>query len=134
MAVFLAHAKSIADELINQWVEHLSAAWHTAVVAGRDDYLKRSRALGGWNTWVRDVPIAEDWSGDALFFAIVVPVQHFDNPTIGSATQALVRGFLAAKKSAYAWNPETLEYAEIIDVVDTTSDSWQDAGMLVFST
>jgi hypothetical protein len=103
-------------------------------VPGRDDYLKRSRALGGWNTWVRDVPLAEDWGGDPLFFTIVVPVMHFDNPTIGSATQALVRGFLAAGKPAYAWNTETREYAEIVDVVETASDSWQDAGMLVFNT
>lgn len=134
MSIFLAHTKQTPDDVINDWVERAASSWNMAVVAGRDDYLKRSRALGGWSHWVRDVPIAETWDGEQLFSMIVVPVQHFDMPTVGTATQALVRGFLAAGKPVYAWDPETNEIRGVLDVVDTNSDSWQDAGMLMLCT
>lgn len=134
MSIFLAHAKQTSDEVIDDWVARTSSSWGVPAVAGRDDYLKRSRALGGWNHWVRDVPVAETWDGGPLFSMVVVPVQHFDMPTVGSATEALTRGFLAAGKTALAWDPETNEAREIEDVIDTNSDSWQDAGMLILRT
>ena len=134
MSIFLAHAKAVPDDVIDSWVEHVSTVWQATVVAGRDDYLKRSRALGGWNHWVRDVPFAESWDGAPLFSVIVVPVAHFDLPAVGSATQALIRGFINAQKPAVAWDPETNEVRAIVDVIDTGSDGWQDTGMLVFST
>lgn len=134
MAIFLAHAKAVPDEVIDDWIESVSVSWQFNVVAGRDDYLKRSRALGGWNHWVRDVPVAETWDGDPLYSTIVVPVLHFDMPTVGSATMTLIQGFLAANKAAYAWCPDTDEVRGIVDVVATASDSWQDTGMLVLDT
>jgi len=134
MAIFLAHAKGVPDDVIDAWVEATATLWQTTTVAGRDDYLQRSRALGGWNHWVRDVPVAETWDGAPLFTHVVVPVLHFDMPTVGTATQALLRGFLAAGKPAYAWNPETNEVGGIDDVIDTNSDGWQDAGMLMIRT
>lgn len=132
--IFLAHSKQTPDDTINDWVERVAARWSLAAVAGRDDYLKRSRAMGGWSHWVRDVPVAEDWSGEPLFQAIVVPVPHFDLPTVGSATQTLLQGFLAAGKSAFAWNPDTDDVVIIEGVADTSSDSWQDTGMLILNT
>ena len=132
--IFLAHTKGAPDEVIDDWVEATAVLWRTPTVAGRDDYLKRSRALGGWNHWVRDVPVAEEWDGTPLFSTVVIPVMHFDMPTIGTATQALIRGFLAAGKPVYAWDPETNEIRGVLDVVDTNSDSWQDAGMLMLCT
>lgn len=134
MSIFLAHAKQTPDEVIDEWVEATAVLWRTTTVAGRDDYLKRSRALGGWNHWVRDVPFAESWDGAPLFSVIVVPVAHFDLPAVGSATQALIRGFINAQKPAVAWDPETNEVRTIVDVIDTGSDGWQDTGMLVFHT
>jgi hypothetical protein len=134
MSVFFAHAKATPNEVIDDWAARVSARWQAAVTAGRDDYLTRSRALGGWQTWVRDVPVAETWDGSPLFQVIVVPVAHLDMPTVGSATEVLLRGFIAAGKPAYAWNHETDEVAEIVDVAGTNSDSWQDTGMLIFNT
>lgn len=134
MSIFLAHTKQTPDDVINDWVERAAGSWNRAVVAGRDDYLKRSRALGGWSHWVRDVPIAETWDGEQLFSMIVVPVQHFDMPTVGNATETLIRNFLAVGKTALAWSPDTNEAQEIVDVAETNSDSWQDTGMLVLRT
>jgi hypothetical protein len=134
MSIFLAHAKQTSDEVIDDWTARASDSWGMPTVAGRDDYLKRSRALGGWNHWVRDVPTAETWDGGPLFSMIVVPVQHFDMPTVGSATETLIRNFLAAHKTALAWNPDTNEAREIEDVAGTNSDSWHDTGMLILRT
>jgi len=131
---FLAHAKQTEDETVDGWLEALAArlssdAVRARVVAGRDDYKERSRAMGGWNSWVRDVPTSEDWAGDALFHGIVVPCTG-DIATVGRATQTLVEGFLMRGKYAYAWFPETDELRKVVDVRELEGDSWTAAACL----
>lgn len=132
---FLAHSKQTPDEVIDAWVEQsttrLSSEGVRAIVtSGRDDYMTRSRAMGGWNTWVNDVPVAEDWSGDALFHGIIVPLHDTARPVIGRATQVLLVGFLSLGKYAYAWDVETGALHRIDAVADMDIDSWTDAAWL----
>ena len=132
---FLAHAKQTPDDIIDAWAEALRAQLTGAdveaeVTPGRDDYLSRSRAMGGWNTWVKDVPVAEDWSGSALFHGIVVPCD-MDRPTVGRATQALIEGFITRGKYAYAWDINNQTLRRVHDVADTMQDSWIDAAVLL---
>jgi len=131
---FLAHAKQTEDTLVDDWIEQLTFQLTGPevtgeVTAGRDDYKTRSRAMGGWNSWVRDVPVAEDWAGDALFHGILVPCD-LDMPHVGRATQALVEGFLMLGKYAYAWSPETGALARIVNVAELPGDSWTAAACL----
>lgn len=130
MSIFLAHNKQVEDAVIDGWAEGVAALWRCDVVPGRDDYTRRARAMGGWNTWVREVPVAEDWSGSPLFSAIVVPVHDFDQPPVGRATFALVEGFLLRGKPAWAWNPVTNQVATITGVEDKGTDTWTDVGVL----
>jgi hypothetical protein len=132
---FFAHAKQTPDDVIDAWTatlcERLSSVDVEAVVTpGRDDYMKRSRAMGGWNTWVKDVPMAEDWSGAPLFHGIVVPVLHLEQPAVGRATFALVEGFLARGKYAYAWVPDSNQIAAITGIEAKDTDAWTDVGVL----
>ena len=50
MTTFLAQGKQTPNDEIDAWVTELGTLLSATVVAGRDDYLKRSRAMGGWNT------------------------------------------------------------------------------------
>jgi len=129
-ALFLAHTKQVEDATIDAWVAAATERFQIAIVPGRDDYMKRSRAMGGWGTWVKDVPVAEDWSGSPLFHGIVVPVFHFDQPAVGRATFALVEGFLARRKPAFAWIPASKQVAAIIGVEAKDTDAWTDVGVL----
>jgi hypothetical protein len=131
VTVFLAHGKQTPNDEIDAWVTELGALLSATVVAGRDDYLSRSRAMGGWNTWVKDVPVAEDWSGDALFHGIAVPVLDFDQPSVGRATYALVEGFLSRGKPVYAWNYITNQIGHVIGLAEKQSDAWTDVGVLL---
>lgn len=126
---FLAHAKTTEDADIDAWKAQLEARMGydsvpAEVTPGRDDYKKRSRALGGWHAWSRDVPVAENWESEPLFHGIVVPVGHLDEPSVGRATSDLVMGFLRRGKYAYAWDVTTSELARIADVRTLDSDSW----------
>lgn len=126
---FLAHAKLDPDATIDGWRDTLASRlqagdYQTLVVPGRDDYKQRSRALGGWHAWSRDVPVAETWDGEQLFHGIVVPVVHLDSPSVGRATSDLVQGFLRQGKYAYAWDVTTGELARIKDVPAVGGDSW----------
>jgi len=132
-SIFLAHSKQTSDETINEWVEAAAVLWRYDVTAGRDDYMARSRAIGGWNAWVKDVPVAEDWSGEPLFIGIAVPLEDLERPIVGRATQVLVEGFLAAGKQAWAFCPETGEARTVLAIVNTELDSWTDAGWLVYT-
>ena len=131
MTIFLPHGKQTPNDEIDAWVTELGTLLSATVVAGRDDYLKRSRAMGGWNTWVKDVPVAEDWSGDALFHGIVVPVLDFDQPSVGRATYAPVEGSLSCDKPVYAWNYVTNHMARVIGVSEKESDAWTEVGVLL---
>lgn len=133
---FLAHTKQTPAEEIDGWVTGLAIRLTSPenvaeVTAGRDDYLKRARAMGGWSVWVKDVAGAEDWSGDPLYHGIVVPVLDFDQPAVGRATYALVEGFLAKGKAAYAWNYITNHMARVIGVSEKESDAWTEVGVLL---
>jgi len=130
-ALFLAHTKQVEDATIDAWVAAATERFQVSVVPGRDDYLKRSRAMGGWNTWVKDVPVAEDWSGAPLFLGIVVPVVDFDQPSVGRATYALVEGFLCRGKPVYAWNHITNHIGHVIGLAEKQSDAWTDVGVLL---
>lgn len=132
-SIFLAHSKQMPDDVINLLVERVGTGWQTVVVAGRDDYMNRSRAIGGWNAWVKDVPIAEDWSGEPLFYGIVVPLEDLERPIVGRATQVLVEGFLDAGKPVWALCTETGEMRAVYGIVNTELDSWTDAGWLVYT-
>lgn len=132
MSIFLAHSKQTPDEVIDDWTERASIYWRTPVVSGRDDYMSRSRALGGWNTWVKDVPIAEGWGGEPLFSALVVPLGDLERPSVGRATQTLIDGFIAAGKPVWAFCPETNDVRAVERVMDTELDSWTDAGWLIY--
>ena len=131
MTIFLAHGKQTPNDEIDAWVTELGTLLSATVVAGRDDYLKRSRAMGGWNTWVKDVPVAEDWSGDALFHGIALPVLDFHQPCVGRAPYALVDGFLSCDKPVYAWNYVTNHMARVIGVSEKESDAWTEVGVLL---
>ena len=130
--IFLAHSKQTPDEVINDLVETAAVLWRREVTAGRDDYMARSRAIGGWNAWVKDVPVAEDWGGDPLFFALAVPLEDLERPIVGRATQVLVEGFLAANKPVWAFNRESCDIRPVVAIVNTELDSWTDAGWLVY--
>ena len=130
--IFLAHSKQTPDETINDWVERAAVLFRHDVTAGRDDYMARSRAIGGWNAWVKDVPIAEDWAGTPLYIGIAVPLEDLERPIVGRATQVLVEGFLAAGKQVLAFCPESAEARIVVAIVNTELDSWTDAGWLVY--
>jgi hypothetical protein len=130
--IFLAHSKQTPDETINDWVERAAVLFRHDVTAGRDDYMARSRAIGGWNAWVKDVPIAEDWAGTPLYISIAVPLEDLERPIVGRATQVLVEGFLAAGKQVLAFCPESAEARIVVAIVNTELDSWTDAGWLVY--
>ena len=127
---FFAHAKHVEDTLIDEWASSVAEALGAAVTPGRDDYKNRSRAMGGWNTWVRDVPVAEDWAGEPLFHGIVVPCEA-GRPVIGKATLTLVEGFLSLGKPCLAWDYETRTFYPIAGAANTELESWTDAGWLV---
>ncbi len=130
--IFLAHSKQTPDETINDWVKRATALFRHNVTAGRDDYMARSRAIGGWNAWVKDVPSAEDWAGTPLYIGIAVPLEDLERPIVGRATQVLVEGFLAAGKQVLAFCPESAEARIVVAIVNTELDSWTDAGWLVY--
>lgn len=130
--IFLAHSKQTPDETINDWVERAAVLFRHDVTAGRDDYMARSRAIGGWNAWVKDVPVAEDWAGTPLYIGIAVPLEDLERPIVGRATQVLVEGFLAAGKQVWAFCPESAEARIVVAIVNTELDSWTDAGWLVY--
>lgn len=130
-SIFLAHSKQTSDEIIDDWVKKAAALFHHNVTAGRDDYMARSRAIGGWNAWVKDVPVAEDWGGAPLFAGIAVPLEDIERPIVGRATQVLVEGFLAAGKPVWAFCPDTNEVRSVETIMNTELDSWTDAGWLV---
>lgn len=133
---FLAHAKTTDDADIDAWTAQLNArmgydSLPAEVTPGRDDYKKRSRALGGWNAWSKDVPVAEDWAGEPLFHGIVVPVVHLEEPSVGRATSDLVAGFLRRGKYAYAWDCTTDTLARVVDIRALDNDSWTMTATLV---
>jgi len=126
---FFAHAKHVEDATIDEWAARAAVDVGATMVPGRDDYKNRSRAMGGWNTWVRDVPVAEDWAGEPLFYGIVVPCDRA-RPVIGKATLTLIEGFLAADKPCLAWDYETGVVYRVVGVANTELESWTDAGWL----
>lgn len=133
---FLAHTKQTPAEEIDGWVNGLAIRLTSPesvaeVTSGRDDYAARARAMGGWQVWVKDVATAEDWSGDPLYYGIVVPVLDFDQPAVGRATYSLVESFLLKGKPAYAWNHITNHMARVIGVSDKESDTWTEVGVLL---
>jgi hypothetical protein len=130
MSWFLAHAKAVPDDTIDGWRDALAERLGASVTPGRDDYLTRSRALGGWGAWVKDVPVAEDWSGAPLFRGVVVPIHTLELPSIGSVTEKLLRGFKGAGKPVLAWHTETGDLLSIDDVQGLGSESWSVAALL----
>jgi len=132
MSIFLAHSKQTPDETIDAWTALVTQSFKAHTVAGRDDYMTRSRAIGGWNAWVKDVPVAEDWGGGALYDRLVVPLDDLERPIVGRATQVLIEGFLAAGKPVVAFCPTTEETRAVSSILNTELDSWTDAGWLVF--
>jgi hypothetical protein len=132
MSTFLAHSKQTPDETIDAWTALVRQRFKAHTVAGRDDYMTRSRAIGGWNAWVKDVPVAEDWGGSPLYDRLVVPLEDLERPIVGRATHVLVEGFLAAGKPVVAFCPTTEETRTVSTIINTELDSWTDAGWLVF--
>jgi hypothetical protein len=133
---FLAHSKDTEDQIIDAWCATLaqglaSPGWPTSVVAGRDDYLTRARAMGGWTVWVRDVAVGEDWEGAPLFHGVVVPVPDLTRPLVGRATAQIVENFKHVGKHAFAWDGEKFASIQAIDYLPV--DSWKDCASLVFT-
>lgn len=126
---FLAHAKLVEDPVIDEWRDRLQANlksgdYTVVVTPGRDDYKQRSRGLGGWNAWSRDVARGETWDGEPLFHGIIVPVPHLDEPSIGRGTQGILEEFLLRGKHAYAWDVTTNALVKIVGVRAVDGDSW----------
>lgn len=133
---FLAHAKLVDDPVIDAWRDALQVhlkveGYEVTVTPGRDDYKKRSRALGGWNAWSRDVATGETWDGEPLFHGVIVPVPHLDEPCIGKGTQGIIEGFLRRGKHAYAWDVTTNALVKILDLRVLGDDSWTMTATLV---
>jgi len=136
---FLAHSKQDKDGDIDAWCKRLGEMltgcpeWKARVVSGRDDYQARAKAMGGWRSWCRDVPQAEDYNGEPMFHGVVVPADALeDAPTIGRATAKLVEGFLAQGKYAYTWCPRCEEFRRVTALEDNDDDSWKAWSTLLF--
>jgi hypothetical protein len=126
---FLAHSKATDDADINFWVRNLqklltTEAWEAEVVAGRDDYNARAKAVGGWQAWCRDVPIAENFEGGPLYHGIIVPVLDDLNPTVAKATSDLIDGFLNEGKYVYTWNPGSGDFKRCATTELIEGENW----------
>ena len=128
---FLAHKRMDDDADINHWCDKLTEAlsqdgWSVTVWAGRDDYNRRAKALGGWKAWGRDVPRARTFEGEMLFHGIVVPASALDEkPTVGKATAQLIEGFMNAQKHAFDWCPDSNTFRKIVDMHETDEDDYR---------
>jgi len=136
---FLAHSRHDEDTDIDVWCSRIGEMltscpdWTAKVTAGRDDYETRAKALGGWKSWCRDVPRAEDYTGNPMFHGIIVPADALDKaPMVGRATGQLVEGFLAQGKHVFGWCPSCEEFRRITAVADTEGDSWKEWSTLLF--
>ena len=136
---FLAHSRHDEDTDIDVWCSRICEMltscpdWTAKVTAGRDDYETRAKALGGWKSWCRDVPRAEDYTGNPMFHDIIVPVDAEDKtPMVGRATGQLVEGFIAQGKHVFGWCPHREEFRRITAVADTEGDSWKEWSTLLF--
>tara|TARA_R100000152_G_C6781199_1_gene215209 strand:+ start:2848 stop:3300 length:453 start_codon:yes stop_codon:yes gene_type:complete len=134
---FLAHDKSVEEDLINMWAKELkellaSPGFEVEVTSGRDDYIARSAALGGWARWCGDVPHGRRYDGDPMFHGVVVPVSPGDmKPLVGKATCQIVAGFISEMKHAYTWCPASGEFQRIEDVQTTDMDDWRGWAQLI---
>ena len=119
---FLAHKRLDDDTDINHWCKDLATKlsqpnWPAKVTAGRDDYNDRSKSLGGWKAWGRNVPRAKTFDGDMMFHGIAVPASALnDCPTVGKATAQLIEGFLDQQKHAYAYCPDSGSFRRIVSI------------------
>jgi hypothetical protein len=135
---FLAHARQDDDADIDFWCKRLGESltqpdWKAKVIPGRDDYQTRAAAVGGWKSWCRDVPRAEDYAGDPLFHGVVVPVSALETcPAVGKATAQLVDGFLQQGKYAYCWCPSSESFRRIVRLDERDDDSWKAWATLIF--
>tara|TARA_R110002012_G_scaffold18824_2_gene68723 strand:+ start:1953 stop:2387 length:435 start_codon:yes stop_codon:yes gene_type:complete len=126
---FLAHSKATDDADINFWVRSLqntltTESWEAEVVAGRDDYNARAKAVGGWKAWCKDVPLAETFEGGPLYHGIIVPVIDDLNPTVAKATSDLIDGFLSQEKYVYTWNPGSGEFKRCTTTEIIEGENW----------
>ena len=134
---FLAHSRQDDNADIDFWCKQLGELltkpdWDASVIAGRDDYETRAAAVGGWKPWCRDVPIAEDYTGDPLFHGIIVPASAIEEaPTVGRATAQLIEGFLQRGKHAFAWCPSSETFRQIQQLESRDGDSWKTWATLV---
>ena len=138
---FLAHTKQDEDKDIDAWSKRLTEMladiypedWTAKIVPGRDDYEARAKAMGGWRSWCRDVPQAEDYMGEPMFHGAIVPADALDEaPTVGRATAKLIAGFIEQGKRVYTWCPSCEELRLVTEVVDNEDDSWKAWSTLVF--
>ena len=127
---FLAHSKSDEPEDIDVWCQELAEAlsqdgWEAVVVSGRDDFSTRSAALGGWKAWCNDVPSGVHYTGAPLYHGVIVPIDSLiEEPTVGKATAQILKGFVDNGKHVYAWCPDSKEFRNVQDVVETEDDNW----------
>jgi hypothetical protein len=136
---FLAHSKATDDSDVNFWVLSLQTAlsssdWDVEVVAGRDDYNARAKAVGGWKAWCKDVPIAETFEGGPLYHGIIVPVLDDLNPTVAKATADLIDGFFLQGKHVYTWHPGSEEFKRCNSSEVIEGENWQAWARLDFQT
>jgi len=136
---FMAHARSVDEGLVDLWTKELTQALATndfevEVTSGRDDYIVRAPALGGWNTWCKDVPLGCRYDGEPIFHGVIVPIDtRMDRHVIGRATAQIIDGFVSEGKHAYTWCPASGEFKQIIKTETTDCDDWKGWAVLVLS-
>ena len=136
---FMAHNRSVDEGLVDLWTKELREAldtpdFDTEVTSGRDDYIVRAAALGGWNSWCKDVPHGCRYDGEPIFHGVVVPIDsRLNRHTVGRATAQIIAGFVEENKHAYTWCPVSGEFKQIIGTASTDCDDWKGWATLVIS-
>tara|TARA_R100000458_G_C8263209_1_gene238526 strand:- start:940 stop:1371 length:432 start_codon:yes stop_codon:yes gene_type:complete len=136
---FMAHNRSVDEGLVDLWTKELREALTTPefeaeVTSGRDDYIVRAAALGGWNSWCRDVPRGCRYDGEPIFHGVIVPIDsRLKTHTVGRATAQIIDGFIEENKHAYTWCPASGAFNNIIGTASTDCDDWKGWATLTIS-
>jgi len=137
---FLAHDRKTEDEQINEWRDSLTESLGEAfpehnvtVIAGRDDYLNRSKDAGGWKAWPQSVVTGCLWDGAPRFHGIIRPAQHVGvmDTVCGKPTYEMIEGFLREGKTAWVWDRRTNVHHKATGVARLPGDDFKAWGRVV---
>lgn len=131
LKVFFAHPKSLEDTL-TPVAARLSLALcvangaDTALTTGREDYLARANACGGWILWSRT--ISEVVMGSPRFDVVVVG-DGVGSTWVGKGTVGIIEGCIDAGRTVAWWDGSGAfergqTFREIVGLADRPDRNW----------